>query len=1008
MPLEARLLTGLALALAIVYFSTPLAIRVADRFDFHDQPHGYKGHAAPTPYLGGAALITGFVVAVLLVSADLERTLPVTGGVLVLWVVGTVDDRRGVAWWLRVVVELGLAGMLWALGFGWDLGLGAPVDIALTAFWVVAVVNAFNLFDNMDGQSATMGFVTAAGLSTLGVATGDPWLAVAGAALAGACFGFLPHNLLAQPARIFLGDGGSMPLGFAVAALAMIGAGDAAPAWQALALGLLLVGIPALDMTLVVVSRRRRGLSVLTGGRDHLTHRARQRLRTAFAVAVALGSAQIVLSLLAVAAARGSTLVLGGTAGLYLLALGVGVALIDTRIPAVPSAAPVPAPAPAPVASAPRRLAWVPREAPILVVLGAGAGVSPWLAGYYSASVWAPIGLGLLVCLLAVAVARPPRPGPAAWTALAALAALGAWSLTSALWADSVEQAVVEANRTLALGAALGLLLLLVRDQRTALWALGAFAATAVAVELVEVVRLLGPDAAAQFLGGRLNEPLGYINAQATFSVLALWPLLAIAEQRRFAVLAGLGLAGAVLSGGLVLLSQSRGAALALFGSLAIVLAVAPGRRRRAAALALGAAGVYVASGPLLDIYRTPPTADGAVHRGLAVLLGAALACAALWALAVTFERRLSDGRQRTVRAVATGLFAAIAVVCVIGAALSAGTIRTELKSQYDAFVHLSVAQGGEQTASRLLSGAGNRYDYWSIARRTWSEHKLLGVGAGNYDEPYFRARATTEDIRQPHSLALQALSELGLPGLALVVVLVGGVGWGAWRQRRAALESRTERGLLVAGLGTFAGWAIHTQVDWIHLLPGITAGALIGAAVLLRPRRAAQAAGAPGRPRPAPQAAGAPARPRRPLPRAALAALIVLPVAIGGVSLSRQVLSQQYRGAAQDAVAHGDPAAAIRAADSALRLDHEDLAAYYAKAAALARRGDGDAAVAILEQAVRVEPGDFLTYALLGDLSVRRRAFGVAAAYYRKALARNPREPALQVLATDPRAAVR
>ncbi len=992
MPLEARLLTGLAIALAIVYWSTPLAIRVADRFDFHDKPHGYKGHAAPTPYLGGTALITGFVVAVLLVSSDFGRTLPVVGGVVVLWVVGTVDDRRNVAWWLRVVVELGLAGMLWAAGFGWDLGLGAPVDLALTAFWVVAVVNAFNLFDNMDGQSATMGLVTAAGLATLGVAGGDPWLAVAGAALAGACFGFLPHNLLAQPARIFLGDGGSMPLGFAVAALAMIGAGDAAPAWQALALGLLLVGIPALDTTLVVVSRRRRGLSVLTAGRDHLTHRARQRLRTAFAVAVALGSAQIVVSLLAVAAARGSTLVLGGTAVLYLVALGVAVALIDTRIPAVPPAAPAPAPATV-VPTPPRRLAWLPPEAPILVVLGVGAGISPWLAGYYSASVWAPMGLGLLVCLLAVGIARPPRPGPAAWTALGGLAALGAWSLTSALWADSVEQAVVEANRTLALGATLGLLVLLVRDRRTALWALGAFAATVVAVELVEVVRLLGPDAAGQFLAGRLNDPLGYINAQATFSILALWPLLALAEQRRSAVLAGLGLGGVVLSGGLVLLSQSRGAALALFGSLLIVLALAPGRRRRGAALALGAAAVFAASGPLLDIYRTQPTADGTVHRGVAVLLALAVGCAALWGLAVAVERRLADGRRRTLRAVATGLFAAAAVVCLIGGALFAGKVRTELRSQYDAFVHLSVAQGGEQTASRLLSGAGNRYDYWRIARNTWSDHKLLGVGAGNYDEPYFRQRATTEDIRQPHSLGLQALSELGLPGLALVVLFIGGVGWGAWRQRRAALESRTERGLLVAGLGMFTAWAVHTQVDWIHLLPGITAGALIAAAVLLRPR-------------PATQPAGTPARLRRPLPRAALAALIVLPVAVGGVSLSRQVLSQHYRGAAQDAVAHGSPAAAIREADRALRLDREDLADYYAKAAAQAREGDGDAATATLRQAVRVEPGDFLTYALLGDLSVRRRAFGQAAAYYRKSLARNPREPTLQVLAKDPRAA--
>ncbi len=271
MPLEARLLTGLAIAVAVVYWATPLAIRVADRFDFYDRPREYRAHSHATPYLGGAALVAGFLVALVLLASDGSRTVPVVCGVVVLWVVGTVDDRRDVTWWARVILELGLAVMLWAVGLGWDLGLSWAVDLALTALWIVAVVNAFNLFDNMDGQSATMGLVTSAGLATLGVADGNTWLAVAGVALAGACFGFLPHNLLAQPARIFLGDGGSMPLGFAVAALAMIGATDAAVAWQAVALGLLLVGVPALDTALVVVSRRRRGLSVLTG--DAITSR---------------------------------------------------------------------------------------------------------------------------------------------------------------------------------------------------------------------------------------------------------------------------------------------------------------------------------------------------------------------------------------------------------------------------------------------------------------------------------------------------------------------------------------------------------------------------------------------------------------------------------------------------------------------------------------------------------------------------------------------------------------
>ena len=153
---------------------------------------------------------------------------------------------------LRVAIEIGLATGLWALGLSWELGFGAVVDLAVSVVWVVAVVNAFNLFDNMDGAASSMACVVAGALAVLGLANGDTWLCVVAAALCGACAGFLPHNLT-SPARIFLGDGGSMPIGFAVATLAMIGLGDAAREWQSLAMGLLFVGVPALDTGLVVV-----------------------------------------------------------------------------------------------------------------------------------------------------------------------------------------------------------------------------------------------------------------------------------------------------------------------------------------------------------------------------------------------------------------------------------------------------------------------------------------------------------------------------------------------------------------------------------------------------------------------------------------------------------------------------------------------------------------------------------------------------------------------------------
>ena len=124
MSLTERLLIGFAVAAMVVYAATPYAIVVADRLRFYDKPVGYKGHARPTPYLGGAAVMAGFIVALLLTAGHWGRTVPLIGGVALLWAVGTIDDRRTVrpAW--RVLVELALAWMVWDSGLGWHLHAG--------------------------------------------------------------------------------------------------------------------------------------------------------------------------------------------------------------------------------------------------------------------------------------------------------------------------------------------------------------------------------------------------------------------------------------------------------------------------------------------------------------------------------------------------------------------------------------------------------------------------------------------------------------------------------------------------------------------------------------------------------------------------------------------------------------------------------------------------------------------------------------------------------------------
>lgn len=995
MPFEARLLTGIAIAAAMVYWATPLAIRVANRYEFYDRPVGYKAHGRPTPYLGGAAVIGGFVAAVVLFSGHWERTLPLVFGVAALWVLGTVDDKRTVSPRFRVVVEVGLAALLWTVDLGWDLGAGPAFDLAVTAFWVVAVVNAFNLFDNMDGAAPSMAAVVAGGLAIFGMADGNTWLAVTAAALCGACVGFLPHNLT-SPARIFLGDGGSMPIGFAVAALAMVGVSDAAVEWQSLAMGLLFVGVPALDTLLVMVSRTRRGVSVLTAGRDHLTHRTHQRVRTARGVAIALGGAQAVISALAIMALEGGSTAVLAAVVVYLVGVGVAIALLDARqeVEAATPAAGVIAAGPGTPRA--RRAAGL-GALVVLVPLVISLAVSPFFGGFYDSELWVPIGLALVVALTGGLIARPPRLNGPTRLLVGGLGALALWSLLSALWAESIEQATVNGNRLVVYVVLAGVLLVLVRDNRIATAVVAAVAATVLGVAAITLARMLGSAPADLFVAGRLDAPLGYINGQASFYLIGFWACLAVAEQRRYAVPAGLALGGATVLSCLLLLSQSRGVAVACVVSCLVVVCLVPGRLRRVWALVLVGAGVVLAGPTLVDVYEagsTGPLETPAANSGARAALVAGLGVAVAWTMVSLAAVRM-PGFHRKVRPVAIGMLAAGGIAVLVVAAVEQGRITRAVDRQYNAFVRLGVEPQGSSNAvaptSRLVSGAGTRYDYWRIAWGAWKDHPIVGLGAGGYDRPYFLERATTEDIRQPHSIELQMLSELGLVGAVLLSLALAGLAWGAWRASRAARNSPTRALLAVAGVGAVAGWTVHTSVDWIHLLPGVTGLALVAAVLLARAGDPAEATAIPTA-----------VRRRRPV----VVAVIAIGLAVAGVSLSRQGLAEHFRSAAQDALAVR-PAEALRDADRSLRLDPEAVQSYYVKAAALARFNKPAAARATLQEAAEREPTRFVTWALLGDLAVRTGEFRDARKFYGRAHGLNPLDPTLLALAEDPRSAL-
>ena len=331
MPTDLRLLFAFALAAGATVLLTPVAIWLARRTGFMDHPQGYKGHRAATPYLGGLALGGGIVIPAITLGGAAMEYSPIALCAAAMWLVGTVDDRIGLHPLTRVVVETAAAAVLWTAGLGWGVPGPEVLGLALTVLWVVGLVDAYILMNNMDGAAAGVGCVSAGGFALIAAAGGKPVLAALALTVSGACAGFLCFNLSA-PAKIFMGDGGSMPLGFLIAAVAMSVplTGD---------LGLLgvvalapVAGLPILDTCLVTVSRRRRGVAVMSGGRDHLTHRLRAHLASPRAVALALAAAQAALCGLALALAHLDPVAVVGGAVACTAGAAVAIWALETRV----------------------------------------------------------------------------------------------------------------------------------------------------------------------------------------------------------------------------------------------------------------------------------------------------------------------------------------------------------------------------------------------------------------------------------------------------------------------------------------------------------------------------------------------------------------------------------------------------------------------------------------------------------------------------------------------------
>ena len=303
--LEYAVLYGAAflVPLASVLLLTPLAARLATRLGVIDLPGGHKTHLEATPYLGGAAVAVGLIVVGFVVGSTTRQIVIIAGCGLGVFGLGLLDDVRGVRPFYKLAFETALGSILWFAGIRAGLFGFAPVDFLLTIAWVVGITNAVNLIDNIDGLASSVAAIASLAYFAIAAPQGDYLVAAFALGLAGTSIGFLRHNF--PPARIFLGDAGSLLLGFMLASLGLLLDLDVSGGLR-LVIQALILGVPVLDTVLVVASRRRGGRSVLEGGTDHASHRLTRLGLSKRTVVGVLCLVQAACATIAVAIADGS------------------------------------------------------------------------------------------------------------------------------------------------------------------------------------------------------------------------------------------------------------------------------------------------------------------------------------------------------------------------------------------------------------------------------------------------------------------------------------------------------------------------------------------------------------------------------------------------------------------------------------------------------------------------------------------------------------------------------
>lgn len=313
---------------------TPLAARLAQRTGAVAKAKNDRWHSRPTPMLGGIAFTVAALAAVAMFVPLRREYAVVIAGSAGLFVTGLIDDFLHIRPYQKLIGQLVFAVLVVSFGLVLPWTPYSTLNLFITLFWLVGITNAVNMLDNMDGLAAGVSAIAAIFLALNFLQNQQPPGALMLIALAGALGGFLVHNR--HPASIFMGDCGSMFIGFLLASMAVathMGGGRSRSIIAVLAVPVLVLVVPIFDTTFVTVMRKLAGRAASQGGRDHTSHRL---------VALGLSERHAVWMLYSFAAAAGmiailvrkAPLVLSvGAIGLFTLVLALtGIRLARVRV----------------------------------------------------------------------------------------------------------------------------------------------------------------------------------------------------------------------------------------------------------------------------------------------------------------------------------------------------------------------------------------------------------------------------------------------------------------------------------------------------------------------------------------------------------------------------------------------------------------------------------------------------------------------------------------------------